>query len=502
MTRLRVAVIVGDTRVPAWVTALIERLGPPAFDVQLYVDSMEHRHASPWAYRAYEWLDRRVFADARDALAPVALGGALQPLEALDDADVAVHLGYADASAVAGATRYGAWTLSHVEEEQCRNTPALFWEMYEGCAYETTVAAHLPGGGCRVVYSSRGAPDRASLHRSRNHAYWKASAAIARALHYLQQRGRTYLDSRPQQDEAASSTEGGPRVPTVLRHAGAVWAGVLARRLRKVAWREEWFVAARPVGADGFRDFEAAPGEHLADPFAVEYDGETYVFVERIDRHRGRAAIAYIRLDGSARPLGPPITVLAPEYHVSYPFVFRRDRDVYMIPESLENETVDLYRASDFPSRWVHEARLLSGIRAVDATLFDDGSRLWLFVNVAEPGASINDELHLFTAPELRGPWVSHPENPIISDVGRARPAGRIFRHDGELIRPSQDCFSAYGRAVVLNRIDVLTATDYRETPIGRIEPDWAPRLHGTHTYNSTGRFEVRDGFRFALRYR
>jgi hypothetical protein len=173
-----------------------------------------------------------------------------------------------------------------------------------------------------------------------------------------------------------------------------------------------------------------------------------------------------------------------------------------MIPESLQTRTVELYRAVEFPSQWVFERCLLDGVCAVDATMLEDGSRLWLFVGVAEPGASVNDELHLYSAATLEGPWVPHPENPIVSDVRRARPAGTIFRHRGRLIRPAQDCSRGYGSAVVFNRIDVLTTGEYAESPIGRIEPNWARGLVGTHTYNSTGGIEVVDGLRFEPRLR
>jgi hypothetical protein len=55
---------------------------------------------------------------------------------------------------------------------------------------------------------------------------------------------------------------------------------------------------------------------------------------------------------------------------------------------------------------------------------------------------------------------------------------------------------------VVVRRlpIDVLTTSEYRERPIARIEPNWAPDLIGTHTYNATGRFEVVDGLRLVRR--
>ena len=91
---------------------------------------------------------------------------------------------------------------------------------------------------------------------------------------------------------------------------------------------------------------------------------------------------------------------------------------------------------------------------------------------------------------------------PIVSDVARARPAGRIFRHRGHWIRPSQDCSHGYGGAVVFNRIERLTIDEYRETPIARVDPTWAARLAGTHTYNAAGSIEVIDGMHLARRFR
>jgi hypothetical protein len=478
---LRIAVVVASANVDAWIATLVDRVAGLGFDVQACLEAPPAAPPSPWAYRAYQRLDARIFRAERDALEPVPLPGI--PLADLDDADVVIHFGSSDLHAPA---RYGVWRLS---------VPPLFRELHAGTPYRTTLEAELPGGERRLLYDSRGRPDRTSLHRTRNQAYWKAQGAIVRALESLRDRGSDYLASRPiagEPDPAAAA----PAASTVLRHVARVSRGVLARRLRKLAWREEWLVAARPAGATDWRRLEAAPGEDLADPFPFEHEGTTYVFCERIEPRAERGTIAYLRLDG------PPVTVLAREYHMSYPFVFSRGGDVYMIPESVENESVDLYRAVDFPSRWVLAARLLTGVRAVDPTLLEDGGRLWLFLNVAEEGASVDDELHLFTSLELAGPWVPHRENPVVADVARARPAGRVFRRDGELIRPAQDCSSGYGRAVVLNRIDVLTLDEYRETPIGRIEPSWAPGLVGTHTYNSTAQVEVVDGFRFVRRRR
>jgi hypothetical protein len=80
-----------------------------------------------------------------------------------------------------------------------------------------------------------------------------------------------------------------------------------------------------------------------------------------------------------------------------------------------------------------------------------------------------------------------------VSDPAAARPAGRLFHRRGALIRPGQDCSRRYGEAIVLNRVEVLSPTEYRERPVGRIEADWMPGLSGTHTYTFDSRYECLD---------
>ncbi len=170
--------------------------------------------------------------------------------------------------------------------------------------------------------------------------------------------------------------------------------------------------------------------------------------------------------------------VLEEAHHLSYPFVFEREGSVWMVPESSAAGTVDLYRATRFPGGWVKEATLLSGVVASDATLVEHHGRWWIFATVRDAGldapagaGSFHDALHLWSAPDFRGPYTPHPANPVLVDPSLARPAGRIVARGGRLIRPIQDCATGYGRALMLARIDRLDREGYAQTVIGRIEP-------------------------------
>jgi hypothetical protein len=154
---------------------------------------------------------------------------------------------------------------------------------------------------------------------------------------------------------------------------------------------------------------------------------------------------------------------------------------------------VELYRAVSFPDKWESAGVLLPDIAAADATLALLGDLWWMFATIGGTSISKNDELHLFFAESPLGPWRPHQRNPVKSDVRSARPAGQVFLHEGHHYRPSQDCSTSYGHAIVLNRIEAIDSTHYREIEVARLSPAWLPRLVGTHTINATAGLTVID---------
>ena len=76
-------------------------------------------------------------------------------------------------------------------------------------------------------------------------------------------------------------------------------------------------------------------------------------------------------------------------------------------------------------------------------------------------------QLWLYYSADILGDWISHPANPISTDIRSSRGGGAIYREGERLIRPSQDCSGNYGRSFTLNEILVLNREEYRERHLG-----------------------------------
>jgi hypothetical protein len=282
---------------------------------------------------------------------------------------------------------------------------------------------------------------------------------------------------------------------------------IMGKGAKKLLYRDEWTFAWR-MGADdrepdrfcGSKLAIPKRGEWWTDPFPVEHEGRYYVFVEHYPQRAGKAHISVMELDEQGQ-WKDPRPVLKRPYHLSYPFVFQVDGTWYMVPESAASRAVELYRCVQFPDRWDLEKQLLQDVDATDPTLHRAGERWWLFVNTKPTGCFTSDELSIFFAEDLRGPWTPHARNPVKSDARSSRPAGRLFTWNGDLYRPAQDCSHDYGSAIVLNRVVRLTPDDYQEEAVHVIGPQWDHRIERTHTLNRAGKLTVIDAFRRRARW-
>ena len=557
---LRVGILLDSLWQPAWVAraldgvlasstaeiVLVVRRAPPARSAPrrsrggyLRLLLRAWRKRQTLLFVLYTTLDKRLARVSADAFRPVDVEPLLEGCPVIDvtpretrfsdcfsdsdvDAinsyalDVAVRLGSRTLSGRAlEIARYGVWSWHHGDTLVNRGGPPGFWEVVEGAPATGSViqilTEELDGG--KALYRSWSRTDRYSVWQNKSGYYWKSAAFLHRALERLHEQGEPVPVDSPDLTPWRAYSHRFQRVPGNAELARGV-ARIATRygrdKAREIARPAQWFMAYRFHAAGAppdvpettpyrFRELLPPSDRFWADPFPLLHQGSHWIFFEeKVASAPGHIAVVEVGPDGM---IGQPRSVLERPYHLSYPFVFAWGGETYMLPETGFNRTVELYRAEDFPTRWSLDRVFFSDVRAVDATLAEIEGRWWMFVNIAEPHAPLNDELHLYHADTPLGPWAAHPGNPVKSDVRSARPAGRPFRFGGSWYRPAQDCSGRYGAAIVVNRITRLDEKGFAEEEVGRLLPAWRPDLVATHTLNAAGGLTVIDAQRLRWRF-
>ncbi|RTZ67204.1 MAG: hypothetical protein DSZ29_01215 [Aquificaceae bacterium] len=351
-----------------------------------------------------------------------------------------------------------------------------------------------------TLYQSNTSVDMASLCRTAEQCLHKTSYFIP---HYLNQLKVSELPKPISfAQEKLAKNEVSKRDSACL-----VWQSIkrITKKMdHKYRAKEQWALIYGENSAENslvanfnissFKMLQPPEDRFWADPFVVTQDNKNYIFFEELlfERDLGHLSCMELYADGS---YSDPVKILEKPHHLSYPFIFQHDNDFYMIPESGDAQCVELYKCTSFPYQWEFEKKLITNIRAYDSTLFKHDGLWWLFACVADDEqCPSTEDLHLFYADSpLSDDWQAHPLNPIISDAASARPAGKIFSHNGKIYRPSQNCAASYGAGLNLCEITTLSTDHYSEEIISQIFPDWDKRLKGLHTFNFNENITVCD---------
>lgn len=424
------------------------------------------------------------------------------------DLDVLVHFGRRQPpEQVLDHCEYGVWEVQYDGYDGLDPEHALLSILYAGFPTCELALRSFRTGSCnQVLYRSSFSTHKALLYKNFFFDRQRRSQILLRRLHDLSDRGwNSLIPEKPRKETARENH----RITTGALFLARWVARCLRHAFSKLWFEEQWIIACskdkssvaqlQPSSQKSRTIIAPPPGQNYADPFLFVRNGRAYMFFERW--YTSQPGVIWCTELGSD---GVPVQgrqVLARDYHLSYPFVFELRGETYMIPETQQNKTVETYRAVEFPWRWEPAAVLLKDVTAVDPTILEYQGKLWLFVAGVGGTAMNSSELSLFFADSLFGDWQPHPKNPIACDVRRARPAGALLKHGNELIRPGQDCSTRYGHAITLNRVQVLSETDYRELPFATILPNWMPGICATHTVNRSADMEVLDAKTRVPRY-
>lgn len=226
-----------------------------------------------------------------------------------------------------------------------------------------------------------------------------------------------------------------------------------------------------------------------ADPFLFEYEGEVYIFAELYDYIHCRGGIGYCKWDG--KEFGKWKKIILESHHLSYPYIFEKNGQVYIIPESGTTKSLYLYRAIDFPEQWEKEEILRKNVVYGDTTPF-----VWENHNYALTYDVKNESKYELVLLDLEN---SKNDYTLINlkNTNMRRPAGKMIEIEEGYIRPAQKCVDNYGEGLIFYKYNCADGI-YSEEEIERIVPQNLKysktiALDGMHTYNVSKHFEVID---------
>ncbi|MDI1323163.1 MAG: formyltransferase family protein [Algoriphagus sp.] len=539
---LRIVILLDSLKVSAWVLeAIFQTMQEKNARVVLAVVNQSPKSSgkkSPFLYRLYRALDRKLFLRQPDAFSQKELTNIpgweipvlpVQPIqkkysdyltpETLEEIraynpDIIIRFGFRILRGeILQLAPLGVWSFHHGDPQKYRGGPPCFWEVIN--KEETTGAAliqlseKLDDG--LVFYQSWSQTDPLSVQRNANKVFWNSSFFIARVFQEISVLGLTdwkqkLLDSQPKSERNIPILTP-PNFPKMLSSWIGLWGRNFSRKISEGLKRPHWEITVAKLtnGEDILNQtFEFKPikapanflsrGSFWADPFPIEHQGNTWVFYEEFDFPSKKGGIGVGIWDGNY--LTETKIVVAENWHLSYPFVLEENGQHYLIPESGESKQLFIYRALEFPHKWEKLGMFFEG-EAYDPTILKRDGLYWLFVNRrSHEGTSAFVELCCYYSSDLENPnWVSHALNPIVSDVRSSRPAGRIFEQDGKLYRPAQDSGKRYGHRIKIQEILKLNKFEYSEKTVRVIEGEEEKGVFGTHTFNFTSNWVFSDAY-------
>jgi hypothetical protein len=280
-----------------------------------------------------------------------------------------------------------------------------------------------------------------------------------------------------------------PSVIVQVKYVMSTFCHVARKLLRRIlSNKHRWGVAYQyvehweNVSLRKSKKIRNPPNRYLADPFVWSRDNKHYCFVEDYDYRLGKGCISVYEItENDCQELG---VALMEKFHLSYPFIFECEGELYMCPETNENNDVRLYKCVEFPLKWKFEKTLLSNVSAVDTIVFYKDNKWWLLTNICSAGMrEYGSELHIFWCDELLSSnWNKHPKNPVIFDSLKARNGGLLYKGKDVYRVCQRQGWDFYGEAFGVSKITKISETSYDEIEQFTVDPFFFENIRGTHT--------------------
>jgi hypothetical protein len=404
--------------------------------------------------------------------------------------------------------RYGIWSFHHDDEQKYRGGPPAFWEIFHNDPINAVILQRL------TEKLDAGIVLKKAWFKSINHS-WQTSLnrVLMEAAHLPAQAANEFFQNKSPGSPDAVSTHAPifrfPENRKMLRFLILVFWNKLKFHFEELFMAEKWNIGIlnamqseifeAPEKFEPVWSPEPLSGKYYADAFVLSLNGYQHLFFENYDYKTGLGELSRFVFEDLKIKNASTNVALKKDYHLAYPFSFSHNDNFYLIPESANNHSIDLYSFDAATGTLNFDCNLLTGVDAVDTTLLYYENKFWLFFTTK----SLSDtHLFIYFSDALKGNYRPHVQNPVKSDCRNSRPAGNFFTSNDKLYRPAQDCSQTYGGAVVINEIEELTEKDFSERRV-KILPPFKNSAYkkGFHTFASIGNYTSVDGKKYIFNF-
>lgn len=401
---------------------------------------------------------------------------------------------------ILNSAKYGVWSFHHDDEQKYRGKGSIYKEILYNDPVNGAILQKLTSEIDAGVILKKGyfQTIKHSLRSSFDQVISNTSSWPLQVCIDIDNNVASYIDENPSKSTAPMQKVEGNF--STIRLVFRLLFNKIKFHINDLFFTERWVIGVSSEKIEEiYRNGKIANIYWLkadkrrlyyADPFVVDFDeNKLLLFFEEYDYKTRKGHISSTFFNKNTKEFSPVVSALEKPYHLSFPYVFKHDGQWFLMPESAENNELNVYKIESDGSLSFYKTLL--HIDAIDTILFNHDENWYLFFTRKN---NSNVDLHVYFSKDIWGPYESHKNNPVKTDIRSARPAGGVFYIGNDLIRPAQNSAVYYGSKIEFNVINKLNENQFEEKHIKSIEPSSNKSFRrGIHTISSVGDFTIID---------
>lgn len=243
----------------------------------------------------------------------------------------------------------------------------------------------------------------------------------------------------------------------------------------------DWNVAWKKNNESSYNVVQNPRGYWLADSLIFSCKKGIFLFVEAYDKKEKIGKLAVLKYNGEI--FSDFRIIMEKSYHLSYPYVFEYNNEYFMIPETSQNNCIEIYKSVNFPYEWVKIKELMEG-EYVDTTVFRYNDEIILY------SYDMSNHKLLTGILDMNSLEINNVSFKIDSEY-KLRAGGNVFEQNDLYCRAVQDNKYFYGQK--LNIINCFNNNVIDELKPIDILNDKNITFKRLHTYSKSGEYEAID---------